>query len=276
MRSKRKRRIQDLTDYLVKVNLGKDVAILSEDEDEFSILEDEIYKTVTEMRNVKEMAVRAKKNYADSLADIAHQIKTPITALSAMVQLLEGKVGKDEVASIESQIGRIHHLTDALLTISKIDAGILELKKEDVDVYTMLELAVEALDGPLQQKNIEVVLPNHPEVSFVGDMDWSVEVFINLIKNSMEHLPKKGILQLEYEKNALYVEIRVMDNGEGFKNDEIPHIFERFYRGRQATKSGTGIGLSMAKSIIEMQRGFITAQNLAEGGACFLIRFYNL
>lgn len=274
LRLKTKHRIGQITDYLASANLGRDVTILSDIEDDFSGLEDEIYKTVTEMRIAKESAIKERQNFAESLANIAHQIKTPITSMSVTVQLLEGKLEESEVVKLRQQVNRISLLTDALLTVSKIDAGILELKKDLVDVYTLLELSVEALENQIRSKEIEIELPNYPEVSFIGDLDWSVEVFINLIKNSIEHMPDRGTLRFEYEKNPLYVEISIMDDGEGFNEKEIPYLFNRFYQGSQKLKSGTGIGLSMARSIIEKQNGFITAKNMNNGGACFHIRFY--
>lgn len=274
LQSKKRHRIREMTDYLTKANLGKDVTILPGIEDDFSGLEDEIYKNVTEMRLAKENAIKERQNFAESLANIAHQIKTPITSISVTVQLLENKLEEVETVKLKRQISRISQLIDTLLTVSKIDAGILELKKNNVDVYTLLELSIEALESQIRSKEIKIVLPNYPEVFFIGDLDWSVEVFINLIKNSIEHMPDKGTICFDYKKNPLYVEILVMDNGKGFDEKEIPYIFNRFYQGSQKSMSGTGIGLSMAKSIIEMQNGFITAKNLNSKGACFIIRFY--
>jgi len=274
MKTRAKSRIQSITDYLTSVNIGKDVTVLSDTEDDFSPLEDEIYKTVTQMRIAKETAIKERQNFAESLANIAHQIKTPVTSMSVTTQMCKGSLKEEEIEKIKKQIDKINQLTDALLTISKIDAGILELKQDNVDVYTLLELSIEALESQIRSKEIEIMLPNHPEISFIGDLDWSVEVFINLIRNSIQHMPDRGKLELRYEKNPLYVEISVTDNGEGFDDKEIPYIFNRFYQGKQGRKSGTGIGLSMARSIIEMQNGFITAKNVKGGGACFIVRFY--
>lgn len=274
IRRKTRERIQSMTDYLSEANRGKEVSILPSIEDDFSILEDELYKTVTEIKTAKERAITERQNFAESLSNIAHQIKTPITSISVMIQRMKAQPENDELTKIKKQLDKINRLTDALLTISRIDAGILELKREPVNIYTLLELSVEAMENEIKSKHIEILLPNHPDISFNGDLDWSVEVFTNLIKNSVEHMPQNGRLSFQYEKNPLYVEICLTDNGEGFDEKEIPHIFNRFYRGTQSKKAGTGIGLSMAKSIIEMQNGFITAKNLPDGGACFLIRFY--
>lgn len=273
IKSNTRSRIKSITEYLTKVNSGKDASIFPNVEDDFSTLEDEIYKSVTEMRIARETAIKERKNFAESLENIAHQIKTPVASLSLSIQMLKGELSYSEIQKLREQIDKINHLIDALLTVSRIDSGTLKLKNENVNVYTLLELAVEAIDIQIKEKNIKIELPNHPEISFVGDLDWSVEAFINLIKNSIEHMENNGQLTFSYEGNPLYVEITLTDDGEGFDEKEIPYIFDRFYSG-SAKKSGTGIGLSMAKSIIEMQNGFITAKNLHGRGACFIIRFY--
>lgn len=270
-----KKRIQGLTDYLVRVNRGKEAPILTDREDLFSILEDEIYKTVTELKSAKEKAITERKNFSDSLTGIAHQIKTPITAITVTAQLYEQEGMNEAIKLIRKQTIRLNHLVNDLLTISKIDAGVLELKQNPVDVYTLLELSVEALEEIIHKKQIEVNLPNDPQVTFMGELERSVEAFINLTHNCIEHTGQGGKIEFSYEANPLYVEIRIMDNGEGFDEKEIPYLFERFYQGTNKVKTGTGIGLSMAKSIIELQKGFIVAKNLSQGGACFIVRFYS-
>lgn len=266
IKSSYKKRIHELTQYLEQINSGDDVAILLKKEDSFSLLQDEIYKTVTEMKTAKDKAVNERKEYADSLANIAHQIKTPVTAISLTAQA-------EKNAGLKKQTDRLSRLVDSLLYISKIDAGVLNLKQDSVDVYTMLELSVETVEHIIHRKNITVKLPNHSEVNFNGDLDWSVEAFSNIIKNCAEHTPQNGTLEFEYQANPLYTEITVKDDGHGFDRRDIKNIFKRFYQGKDSS-NGIGIGLSIAKSIIEMQNGFITAENDKKGGARFNIRFY--
>ncbi len=263
---KNKNRIQELTFYLEQINADKDVEIFDKKEDMFSTLQDEIYKTVTEMKIAKEKAVRERIEFADSLANIAHQIKTPLTNISLSTQL-------DNNTVIKKQTDRMSRLVESLLLMSKVDAGAIELKKKEVDVYTMLELSVEESVQIINKKNIKIELPNHKEVSFLGDMDWSMEAFINIIKNCVEHTPENGKLIFDYSVNPLYTEIIVKDNGTGFDKEDLKNMFKRFYQGRNSS-GGIGIGLSIAKSIIEMQNGFITAENAKNGGAQFNIRFY--
>lgn len=263
---KNKDRIQELTCYLEQINTGKDVEIFDKKEDMFSILQDEIHKTVTEMKIAKEKAISERIEFADGLANIAHQIKTPITNISLITQL-------DNNTAVKKQTDRMSRLVESLLLMSKIDAGVIELKQNEVNVYTLLELSVEELEQIMNHKSIKIELPNHADVSFVGDMEWSMEAFINIIKNCVEHTPENGKLIFDYSVNPLYTEITVKDNGTGFDKDDLKNMFKRFYQGKSSS-SGIGIGLPIAKSIIEMQNGFITAENAKNGGAQFNIRFY--
>lgn len=263
---KNKKRIYEITRYLEQINLGNDVEVLSRKEDKFSILQDEIYKTVTEMKNEKNRAIKEKIEFADSLANIAHQIKTPITSISLMTQISNNE-------NLKKQANRLDKLVDSLLLISKIDAGALKLKNEEINVYTLLELSIEALEELINKKGIAINLPNHKDVTFVGDLDWSTEAFINIVKNCIEHTNENGKLDFDYRMNPLYTEIIIKDNGNGFDKEDLKNIFKRFYRGKNSGE-GIGIGLSIAKAIIEMQNGFITAENSPKGGAMFNIRFY--
>jgi signal transduction histidine kinase len=270
-----RKRISDLTTYLEKINLEYDATILPDTEDDFSPLQDEIYKTVIKLRQTSESALLAHKNLAGHLTDISHQIKTPVAAISIMAQLLDNEKNHTYVEKLQRQTIHLEQLMNALLTLSRIDAGVLKLEKNKVDVYSMLQLSLETLEELIRKKNIQVVLPNHPEITFQGDMEWSIEAFINLIKNCIEHTPEGSLISVDYTQNPLYTEIKLEDNGEGFNEKDLPHIFERFYFGENATKTGTGIGLSLAKSLIEMQGGLISAKNLLCGGACFIIRYYS-
>lgn len=183
IKSSYKKRINELTKYLEQINSGDDVGILLKKEDSFSLLQDEIYKTVTEMKTAKDKAVNERKEYADSLANIAHQIKTPVTAISLTAQTENNE-------NLKKQADRLSRLVDSLLYISKIDAGVLNLKQDTVDVYTMLELSVETVEHIIHRKNITVKLPNHSEVNFNGDLDWSVEAFSISLKTVLSILRK--------------------------------------------------------------------------------------
>ncbi|MDE6661825.1 MAG: HAMP domain-containing histidine kinase [Lachnospiraceae bacterium] len=268
-------RIAELTDYLEKVNIGTEGMVLQDKEDEFAMLQDEMYKTITSLYQTKEAAISSKAGYADNLANIAHQLKTPITAAFLSIQLMEKTVNSIYVNRIKKQLGRLNRLEEALLTLSKIDAGVLKLDYEPVDIYTLLTLAAENLSEMMNENKVAVDIPYKDGVEFYGDMEWSMEAVINLMKNCMENSPDNGSIHCEYSSNPIYAEVLIWDEGAGFEPSEIPRLFERFYRGSRASKEGIGIGLSLAKSIIELQNGSVNAYNLPQGGACFEIRMYS-
>ena len=270
-----RRRIEELTDYLECVNIGKFDRIIQSKEDTFSQLEDEIYKTVTTLRQTRDTAVKTKENYADNLANIAHQLKTKITTLSLALQLSKKSDSAIYVQQMESQLESLSWLEEALLTLSKIDAGVLQLECSKVDVYTALTLATENLSELLVESEVSVSIPDKGCIEIDGDMEWTMEAFINVIKNCIEHSDPGSIIHCDYFANPLYVEVLIWDEGKGFKEEDIPHLFERFYKGKDTSEKGIGIGLSLARSIFEMQNGNITARNMPEGGACFEIRVYS-
>lgn len=271
---RRKKRIEGLTKYLEQVNTKTGGSLLSKKEDEFSMLQDEIYKTVTNLFQTKEAALQAKKNFADNLANIAHQIKTPITAALLSLQLMKKNCPNRYEEQIEKQLKRLNWMEESLLMLSKIDAGTLHLEKQNIDIYTVLHLATENLSDLLEKEQVKVSIPDNGCVTIEGDLEWTMEACMNLLKNCMEHSSKGGCIYCDYALNPLYAEIRIWDEGEGFMKAEIPHLFERFYRGESTVTNGIGIGLALAREIIEMQNGTIRAYNLTGRGACFEIRFY--
>ena len=273
-RGKEKERIHALTDYLEQVHTGDGGVLFPAVEDEFSQLQDEIYKTVTELHQTRDAAWKAKNLYAENLDHIAHQIKTPITSLSLSAQMMLPNPSPKHLERIRLQLSRLTHLADALLLLSRIDAGVLPLERTKTDVFTVLMLAADQLQELFLKAGVSVRIPEMEETVICADLEWTMEAVINLMKNCMEHTPPGGSVCCSCEQTPLYTQIRIQDNGTGFAEEDLPHIFERFYRGKNAKDGGIGIGLAMAKAIIESQNGTVTAENPAAGGACFEIRFY--
>lgn len=265
-------RIQALTGYLEKINTGVQGLVFESSDDEFSKLQDEIYKTVTELYQTREEALTARNNFAENLSNIAHQLKTPITSISLTVQMAKEHFN---IKDIERQINRLIHLEEALLLLSRIDAGTLAFDRKPTDVFTILSLASDNLYELFMQKGVLIDVPEMGEMNINVDLNWTMEAVMNLMKNCMEATGTGTAVHCSYEKNPLYVQIRIWDEGEGFAKEDLPHLFERFYRGENAKNTGIGIGLSLSKAIIEMQNGIIRAFNLPNGGACFEVRFYS-
>lgn len=278
------KRIEELSDYLEQVHMGKAVVLSVSGEDLFSRLEDEIYKTVTFLYQTKDAAVQARNDFAENLSNIAHQIKTPITAISLSLQTLsempvKAEYEKDRMEQIKKQLNRLIYLEESLLVLSRLDAGTLMFQKEDVDVFTLLVLAADNLQELFADSGTSIDIPESGETAVTADLNWTMEAVINVMKNCMEH-NAGGTVHCSYGQNPLYTEILIWDEGEGFAGEDIPHLFKRFYRGKNADAGGNirgdgiGIGLALSKEIIERQNGTIRAKNLPNGGACFEIRFY--
>ena len=267
-------RIQVLTEYLEKINTGVQGLVLESSDDEFSKLQDEIYKTVTELYQTREEALTARNNYAENLSNIAHQLKTPITSISLTIQMAKEHLGDTRTAEIQRQINRLMYLEEALLLLSRIEAGTLVFDRKPTDVFTILSLASDNLYELFMQKGVLIDVPEMGEMNINVDLNWTMEAVMNLMKNCMEAAGTGTAVHCSYEKNPLYVQMRIWDEGEGFAKEDLPHLFERFYRGENAKNTGIGIGLSISQAIIEMQNGIIRACNLPNGGACFEVRFY--
>jgi len=268
-------RIKTLTNYLEKVNTKGQGLLLDTSEDEFSKLQDEIYKTITTLYQTRDTALKEKNNYADNLSNIAHQLKTPITAISLSVQMMKEQPSSNYSEQIRRQLNRLTHLEEALLLLSRIDAGTLIMRQNRVDIFTLLTLASDNLQELFMKNGIFIDIPEMGGIDIMADLDWTMEAVINLMKNCMEHTKTGTTVHCSYEKNPFYVQIRIWDEGRGFEKEDLPHLFERFYRGEDSDASGIGIGLSLSKAIIEMQNGTLHAFNLPDNGACFEIRFYS-
>lgn len=273
---RRNKRISGLTSYLHRINQGYDAPLIRQ-EDVFSQLEDELFKTITELRETREKALRERHALADNLADISHQLKTPLTSMSLMTQLLTGQGGDEDhiyIEKLSKQISRLETLVTSLLTLSRLDAGSLVFQRETVRVYDVLLRASELVDEAVSQKNQQLLLPPESASSFTGDARWTAEAVLNLLKNCSDYSPEGGMITVHESQNPLYTEMMIEDNGKGFYKEDIPRLFQRFYKGRNASADSIGIGLALSKSIIAMQNGIIRAENAPNGGARFIIRFY--
>lgn len=270
-------RIESLTEYLKAAGRGE-AGALTRQEDVFSHLEDEIYKTVFELSCTKEEAVKDHEVLSARIADIAHQLKTPLTSMSLMAELLESQDSQEEneyLDRLKQQVERLKGLVNGLLTLAKLDSHTLELHPEDIDTEELLRESAAPLKGLMGQNEIALdICKNDKEILLHADALWTPEAFLNILKNCMEHTPKGGRIRVDITQNPLYTEITIEDGGSGFQKKDLPHLFERFYKGEGASKDSAGIGLALAKAIIERQGGQIHAENSPQAHARFCIRFY--
>lgn len=275
----RYRRIAALADEVQHFLHGLEyVDIGGEREGELAILRSEIQKMMTKLNHQAALLAKDKQYLMNSIADISHQIRTPLTAINLIVSRLQGhcpEAKKQElVRELERLLRHMDWLIQSLLKMAKLDAGAVQMKRDTVTVERLVREATGDLMIPMELRQ-QTLLVSCPEgASFQGDLSWMREALGNIVKNCMEHTPEGGEIRVVTVENQLYTEIAVCDNGPGIEKEDLPHVFERFYKGKNSADSSVGIGLALARMIVTEQNGTLTAQNAPEGGARFEIRFY--
>lgn len=272
-------KIAELSNSLNRILLGQQSVLINEmNEGELSILYSEIHKMTMRLKEQADLLLADKRGLTMAIEDIFHQLRTPMTAMNLTISLLA-----DENLTYEKRIRLTHDLkrqtekmswlVDSLLKMSKIDSQSAVFQTEPVSVKELIGKASSPFLVQMELKDIAFKIDIHDE-RFVGDMLWSTEAFGNLIKNAVEHTAPGGTICVTANETALFTEITVSDNGEGFTQEDIPHLFERFYKGKNATHGSIGIGLALSRAIIIAQNGTIAAKNNADGGAEFVVKFY--
>lgn len=276
---KRYSQIQSISDSIDRILYGQQEIYISDcKEGELSILSNEISKMTMRLKEQSDLLLKDKIKLTDAIADIFHQLRTPLTSMNINLALLEEEeLPLDQrleyTRKIYKQLERIQWLVESLLKISKIDAKTVEFKKEKIEVKDLINKSLESLLIPLDIRNIKVIKEIEDE-SLEADLNWTVEALSNVLKNSYEHTPEGGMIKIMAQETPLFTEIVISDNGEGFSQEDIPHLFERFFNGKNAGKDSIGIGLSLSRMIITAQNGTISACNGVEGGAVFIVKFY--
>ena len=264
----------DLDQLLIS---GIPLPIREYSEGELSILANQIQKMTLRLTESAE-AIKADKVYlADSLADISHQLRTPLTAMNLTTTMLRDPELPTEkrmelTGELRSLLTRTEWLVETLLKLSKLDAGTVKLVQDPVRVKNLIARAAKPIAIPMDLRNQTLII-NCAEETFTGDLVWTAEALGNILKNCMEHTPEGGTITITAQDTALYTQIEVQDTGAGFDAKDIPHLFERFYKGTNASENSYGIGLALARTVITAQNGTVQAMN-GEVGAKFVIKFY--
>ncbi len=264
--------------YLMEVLSGNyDMRLAENEEGELSLLKNNLYKVTVLLKSQNEQLMADKKALAEALADISHQLKTPLTSLIMMTDLLsseENPQKRKEFLEISGhQLQKMQWLILNLLKLSKLDAGTVELKAEPVSMEEVLKESRKPFLVSMELKGIEFLTAGEDFV-FTGDKNWSVEAVSNIIKNCVEHMKAGDTLNLEKKTTTLYNELLISDTGCGILPEDLPHIFERFYHGKNASSDSVGIGLALAKTILEKERATIEVTSREGEGTCFSLKFY--
>ena len=251
--------------------------ITESNEGELSILQSEIRKMTLRIREQNDALKKEKEHLADSLADIAHQLRTPLTSVNLILSLLENSNDENELKKFkreaEELLLQMDWLITSLLKISRLDAGIVVFKSEEIDVNKLISTALRPFLISIELHNIDLQIHVEKGIVIHGDSGWLSEALQNIFKNCIESVGDNGRFQITCENNQLFTEIVIHDSGDGFKKEDLPYLFKRFYRGKNTDATGYGIGLALCRMIITRQGGTITAKNHMQGGAVFSIHF---
>ena len=274
--------IKEITKYIEEIN-NKNYSLNIDEisEDELSILKNEIYKTTIMLKENAENSNIDKVKLKKSLEDISHQIKTPLTSILVILDNLiddpnmDNRVREEFIRDIKREIANISFLVQTILKLSKFDANTITYLKEKALVKDIIEEAIQNVSTLCDLKNINLEIEGKEDIVLNCDFKWQVEAITNILKNCIEHSKDYSKIMISYNKNNAYVSIQIKDFGEGILKKDLPHIFERFYKGENATKESIGIGLSLAKTIIEQDNGSISVDS-NENGTKFEIKYINL
>ncbi len=276
---KRYDRINNLTETIDRILHGADdTDIKSYSEGELSVLESDVQKMLVRLRDQKDILEKEKNFLADSIADISHQLRTPLTSINLILSLLHSSDVTEErkgelMRELSVLISRTEYLVSVLLKISRLDAGTVQLERKETDLGMLIRMSAEPVMIPMDIKNQSLIV-NTENITLSCDFSWCLEAFGNILKNCTEHTPENGTVTVKAKDTPIYTEIVISDSGTGFADEDIPHIFERFYKGKNSSAESFGIGLNLSKMIIASHNGTVKARNSETGGAEFVIRFY--
>ena len=292
----RYRALNDMAANLDRVLAGeRDICLRDMREGELAILASEVDKVIARLNLTVDELQAEKLALSDALADISHQLKTPLTSIAISTELIRDRLAErgdapeilERLRLVQRLQGRVEDLVAALLKLARIDAGVIKLVKAPVDARELVRKSFEPLAVAFDIAGVDFETSIQPGAGYEGDLAWSVEALENILKNCMEHTPAGGTVHVRTTEDTLACRIRIEDTGPGIDVADLPHVFERFYRGKRAdavessevAPVGVGIGLSLAKSLVAAQGGTLTADNARDAsgdvtGAVFTLVFF--
>lgn len=279
--SHRRKKLSKLCDDIDKILHGAEsVSIEESSEGEISVLSSELHKMTIMLREQNSALKHEKQFLKESLEDISHQLRTPLTTILVILGMLRrNDMPREERAEHISEmftlLSKMQWLLETLLSISRLDAGAVTLKPEKLSASEVVNSALEPLFISIELKNITVIAEYDGEPSLTADKQYITEAVENILKNCMEHDNRDGFIKISASENDIYTQITISDTGGGIPENELPHIFERFYRGTGFSNKGYGIGLAFAKKTAEAHNGTLSVKNTADrAGAEFELRIY--
>ena len=276
----RDKKINQITQYINEIKNRKyDLNINENSEDELSNLKNELYKITIMLKEESEISRHDKGKIKMSVEDISHQLKTPLTSIMIMLDNLKDNPNMDEdtkqrfIFEISKQVDWINWLVISILKLSRLEANVVKFSNNKINVKKFIDEIIGNLEIPIEIKNQKISIEGDEDASFIGDYKWQQEAITNIIKNAIEHNKENGKITIKYEENVLFTKITIIDEGQGIAKEDLKHIFERFYKAQNSSDNSVGIGLSLAKNIIEKNNGMINCKSEIGNGTEFIVKY---
>ena len=275
----RNQKIQEIIKYIEAINNKNYDLKIAENTEDLSNFRNELYKIAIMLKEQASQSINDKKALQTSLEDISHQLKTPLTSISIMLDNIRENPNMDEhtrqefIYEISRQINWINWLVISLLKLSKLDSNTAVFVQKEIKVEDLINNVVKNLAIPIDIKQQNVIVNGSSDVMFVGDYNWQLEALTNIVKNCIEHTVENKNIYINWEENNFYTKIAIKDEGVGIDKKDVKHIFERFYKGKNSSENSVGIGLALAKSIIEKDNGYIICASELGRGTTFEIKY---
>ena len=274
------KKIAEINEYIKQINNKNYILKIEEnDNGELSKLRNELYKTTVLLKETAEISEKEKENLSTAIADISHQLKTPLTSIRIMLDNIqdnpdmEKAVRDDFLADISKQIDWISSLVVSLLKIAKFDAGTIKMENNEINAKNLIDNIVSNLAILMELKNIEIITNVDEKATFIADYKWQQEALTNILKNAIEHSKQNSRIYITVENTSLFLKIIIKDEGSGIDKEDLKHIFQRFYKTKNSSENSIGIGLPLAKAIIEQSNGYIKVETKYGEGTSFEVKY---
>ena len=279
---KQDKEIDKITKYLEAINDKNYTLKIDENsEEELSILKNELYKVTVMLRENASNTLKDKINLKRALEDISHQLKTPLTSILIILDNLIDNPEMDYQTRVEflhdlkRETTRIQSLIQSILKLSKFDSNTVQFIKQDIYLKQIIDEAIKNTGSLADLKNIKINFEGNKKIKLNCDLLWQIEAITNILKNCIEHSKENTQIDIKYNNNSVYSYITITDYGEGISKEDLPHIFERFYRGKNSSNESIGIGLSLSKTIIESNNGIVSVESNSDK-TTFIIKYFKL
>lgn len=274
------KKIAEINEYIKQINNKNYILKIEEnDNGELSKLRNELYKTTVLLKETAEISEKEKENLSTAIADISHQLKTPLTSIRIMLDNIqddpdmEKEVREDFLREISKQIDWISSLVVSLLKIAKFDAGTIKMENNEINAKNLIDNIVSNLAILMELKNIEIITNVDEKATFIADYKWQQEALTNILKNAIEHSKQNSRIYITVENTNLFLKIIIKDEGSGIDKEDLKHIFQRFYKTKNSSENSIGIGLPLAKAIIEQSNGYIKVETKYGEGTSFEVKY---